>query len=231
MEFEDIPLKFKKGTSAAFFEDYAVIGDIHLGFEKEFSGSGYNLWDKTQEIMDEILRLKTKKLIMLGDLRAGFSQLFPDEGGTLFRFLSGLSEHFDEVVITKGNHDGGLSKLTSRLPNIMLRTEFVHDSVGFMHGHTLPSKELAKTASLICFGHLHPSVILRDSNGAMYRNDCWLLIDFKLPKKLYPESRLKHGLAFPTFNRYIGGTDKITKKGMMKYAKITGRLTLNMMVI
>lgn len=231
MELEDFPLRFKKGVPAAFFEDYSIMGDIHLGFEKEMEESGYNVWDKTEEILGNILKLGTKKLIMLGDLRAGFSEIFPDEGGILFRFLSNLSRNFDEVIITKGNHDGGLSKLTSRLNNITLCTEFVHDSVGFMHGHTLPSKEFVESARLACFGHLHPSIILRDSNGASYRNDCWLLIDFKFPKKLSSKVKLSNGLAFPTFNRYVGGSDAINKKGIMKYAKVTGRLTLNLTML
>jgi len=69
MDIEDFNLRFKKGSRAVFTGEYAVVGDIHLGFEENINSNGYNVWEKTDEITDQIIRLGTRKLILLGDIR------------------------------------------------------------------------------------------------------------------------------------------------------------------
>ncbi len=231
MELEDFPFKTHKGIPAAFYKDYAIIGDIHIGFERRFGAGGFNVWDKTKEIFDGIVALGSKKLIILGDLRDDYTEIRPDEGGLLFKFLGMLSDRFEEIIITKGNHDGGLIKLTSRLANVRLEREFMLDNVGFMHGHSMPSKKFAENVSTVCFGHLHPSLVVRDSNGVPYKSDCWLLMDVDLPKKTYAVCTLKYGVCFPKFNRYIGSTDRIDDIGLMKYCTVTRRLTTDLLLV
>lgn len=221
----------KKGTGAGFIGDYAVIGDLHLGFEERLNRDGYNIHSKTEELIDEIIALEKERLIMLGDVRSDFTEILPGEGGVLFTALSRLSNSFKEVVITKGNHDGGLSKLTGRLGNIRLVSEFAHEGVGFMHGHALPSKELSISVKTVCFGHLHPSVVVRDTNGVVYKKDCWSLFDIKLPKTKYKDSVLRYGVAFPKFNKYIGSTDVIAKSGLMRYSRLTRRISTDMLIV
>ncbi len=231
MEMEDFPFRTRKGVPAAFYGDYAVVGDVHVGFERRFGSEGFNVWDKTQELLDEIISLGSRKLIILGDLRDDYAEIKPDEGGILFRFMSLLSDRFGEIVITKGNHDGGLIKLTHRLRNVSLEREFVSGDVGFMHGHSMPSRHLAESVKTVCFGHLHPSLVVRDANGVPYKNDCWLLMDVALPAGKYGRRRLEHGICFPKFNKYIGSTDSIDDIGLMKYAEVTHRLTTSLMLV
>ncbi len=231
MDIDEFPFKFKKDSHAVFFEDYAVVGDIHLGFEEEINDNGYNIWDKTEEITENILRLNSKKLILLGDLRKGYTEILPREGGILIKFLSILSNKFDEIIITKGNHDGGLEKISNRFKNISVTSEFIHRNVGFMHGHALPSMKLAAESKFVCLSHLHPSVILRDSNGVIYQQDCFLFLNIKLPKKKYKDSTLTKGLVVPKFNEYIGSSGEIDRKGLMKYAKVEGKLTTNLVML
>lgn len=228
MDIDKLPFRFKKGYRATFFEDYAVIGDVHLGFEEEMNSRGYNVWEKTDEILRSILSLKVKKLIMLGDLRANYIAIRPKEGGHLIKFFSKLSDSFDEIIITKGNHDGGLEKIVSRFNNIQLISEFIHKNVGFMHGHALPSMKLIKEADILCISHLHPFVLIRDSNGVYYRKDCFFFLRISLPKKTYPASKISDCIIVPKFNPYIGGSEEFEPKGILKYAKIESKMTTDL---
>ncbi len=230
MEIDNLPFKVIKGVPAGFIGDYGIVADLHFGFEERLNSEGYNVINKTEELISEIVALKTRKLIILGDLRSDFTEILPREGSIIFNALSRLASVFEEIVITKGNHDGGLSKLTSRLSNINLCMEFTYNDVGFAHGHALPSKKFASAVKTICFGHLHPSVVVRDKNGVVYKKDCWSLFDIKLPKNKYGETTLTYGVAFPKFNPYIGSTDIIRKNGLMKYAKLTRRLSTDLII-
>ncbi len=231
VEIDNIPFKIKKNLGAGLMDEYAIIGDLHLGFEEELNMKGYNVHSKTEELTKEILSLGSKKLIMLGDIRSGYTEISPREGGILFTVLARLSSKFEEIIITKGNHDGGLFKLTNRLENVKLLNEFVYKDLGFLHGHTLPSKDVASKVKTLCFGHLHPSVTTVDNNGVVYKKDCWSLFDIKLPKTRYKESEVRYGIAFPKFNRYIGSTDVIRKNGLMRYAKLTRRLSTDLIIV
>lgn len=231
MEIDDLPFKIKKGSSSAIFGDYAVIADPHFGFEEDFNSEGYNVASKTTEMLEEIIAIKSKKLIILGDLRSGYTEIMPREAGALFTVLSKMADKFEEIIITKGNHDGGLSKLSDRLPNVKLVKEFLSGKVGFLHGHALPSIELAQKVEILCFGHLHPSLVVIDKNGVVYKKDCWSLFDIKLPKIKYKDSIIKYGVAFPKFNRYIGSSDSVRKSGLMRHAKLSRRLSTDMLIV
>ncbi len=231
MDIDTLPFSFKRGFRAVFFGEYAVIGDIHLGFEEEINSRGYNVWEKTDEISQNILSLKTKKLILLGDIRKEYTYIKPNEGGVLIKFFSRLSDHFDEIVITKGNHDGGIEKITSRFSNITLKSEFLCNGVGFMHGHALPSKELSVKSNIICISHLHPFVLMRDSNGVSYKKDCFFFFNLSLPEKSYPNSKLTKGIVIPTFNQYIGGSADFESRGLMRYATLEARMTIDLEIL
>jgi Predicted ICC-like phosphoesterases len=114
MDIEDFNVRFRKGSRAVFVGEYAVVGDIHLGFEEDINSNGYNIWEKTDEITDQIIRLGARKLILLGDIRKEYEEIKPKEGGALIKFFSRLADNFDEIILTKGNHDGGIEKITSR---------------------------------------------------------------------------------------------------------------------
>lgn len=231
MEIDELPFRVKKGRPVGFFEDYAVIGDIHLGFEEELNTRGYNVHSKTEELVNRILDIDSDKLIILGDVRYSFTAIRPSEGGILMNVLSRLSGGFKEIVITKGNHDGGLSVITDKLNNVKLVREFVKEEIGFMHGHALPSRDMARSVKTICFGHLHPSVIMRDSNGVSYRKDCWSIFDVSLPKSKYPDARVDSAIAFPKFNPYIGSTDETEGMGFMKNLTLRQRLSTDLVVV
>ncbi|MCL5976076.1 MAG: metallophosphoesterase [Candidatus Parvarchaeota archaeon] len=230
MDIEDFNLRFKKGYRAVFVGDYAVVGDIHLGFEEDINSNGYNIWEKTDEITSQIINLGARKLILLGDIRKEYEEIKPKEGGALIKFFSRLADNFDEIVLTKGNHDGGIEKITSRFNNILVKNEFMYNNIGFMHGHSLPSLEMAREAETLCISHIHPSFTFRDSNGVSYKEDCFFMLKIKLPKEKYPGSKLKRAIIIPKFNPYIGSSTEISSRGIMRYAEIDGKMTLDLVV-
>ncbi|EEZ93193.1 MAG: metallophosphoesterase [Candidatus Parvarchaeum acidiphilum ARMAN-4] len=230
MEIEDFDFRFKKGSRAVFVGDYAIVGDIHLGFEEEINDYGYNIWEKTDEITGKLTALNSKKLILLGDIRKEYTQIKPKEGGVLIKFFSNLSNNFDEVILTKGNHDGGIEKITGRFNNIFVKNEFIHNKIGFMHGHAFPSMEFINSVNTLCMSHIHPSFTFKDSNGVTYKEDCFLMLKIKLPKTEYPSSKLKNALVLPKFNPYIGSSTEINNRGILKYSKIETRMTLDLAV-
>ena len=230
MDIEDFDLRFRRGSRAVFTGEYAVIGDVHLGFEEDINSNGYNIWEKTDEITDNIIKLGSKKLILLGDIRKEYTEIRLKEGGSLIKFFSRLSDNFDEIILTKGNHDGGIEKITGRFGNISVKNEFIHDKIGFMHGHALPSAGLSREAETLCISHVHPSFIFKDSNGVAYKEDCFFMLKIKLPTEKYPGSKLKKAIIVPKFNPYIGSSTDISDRGIMRYAKIERRMTLDLAV-
>jgi putative SbcD/Mre11-related phosphoesterase len=230
MDIEDFNVRFKKGSRAVFVGEYAVVGDVHLGFEEDINSNGYNIWEKTDEITDRIIGLGSKKLILLGDIRKEYTEIKPKEGGALIKFFSRLSDNFDEIILTKGNHDGGIEKITGRFSNISVKNEFIYNNIGFMHGHALPSVQMARETETLCISHIHPSFVFSDSNGVSYKEDCFFMLKIKLPKAKYPGSRLNKAIVLPKFNPYIGSSTEISDRGIMKYAEIDGKMTLGLVI-
>ena len=94
MDIEDFNVRFRKGSRAVFVGEYAVVGDIHLGFEEDINSNGYNIWEKTDEITDQIIRLGARKLILLGDIRKEYEEIKPKEGGALIKFFFKAGRQF-----------------------------------------------------------------------------------------------------------------------------------------
>ncbi|MCW1294000.1 MAG: metallophosphoesterase [Candidatus Parvarchaeota archaeon] len=231
MDIDDIPFTFTKGRRHATLDEYGIIGDIHLGFEREMEKLGYNVGRLTDIIIDEILRIKSKKLIILGDIRSDYGPVAMYERGVIFKLLKALSNSFEEVIITKGNHDSGIDRFTSKFRNVKLVQEFLYKNICFLHGYKMPSKAAAASSDMLVLSHLHPVLFFRDSNGVAYREDCWLFFDLNLPREDYRENRMKYGFVFPSFNRFIGGTDDFRRRGIIRYADNIQAMTMNLIIV
>ena len=231
MDIEDSRIRFANGRPIGYVGEYAIISDIHFGFERTLKESGYDVKDMTQNIIDSVKSVNRRKLVILGDVRDKFGEIKPDEGGALLSAFSSMTGNFDEIVITKGNHDAGLYKLINRFNNVRLLDEFIIDKVGFLHGHKLPSLSLASSVDTLCMGHVHPSTVVEDSNGIRYKKDCWLLCDLALPASKYKEPTLKYLIVAPKFNPFIGSTDKFRKTGILRYVKNVNRVTTDLLFL
>ena len=89
---------------------------------------------------------------------------------------------------------------------------------------------MSRDADTLCISHIHPSFLFSDSNGVSYKEDCFFMLKLRLPKEKYPDSKLKNGIVIPKFNPYIGNSTEVSGRGIMKYAEIDGKMTLDLVV-
>jgi len=153
----------KKGERAL------VIGDLHLGYETGLGIGGLDLGgEKTEEIIREIDQIfgekrfkKTKKIILLGDLKHGFSELNEEEKREITKLLDFLGKKCEEIIILRGNHDNYLDNLTSRRK---IKTEKIHSWLDnlFVHGDCEDKEIWKNNVRRIIMGHFHPSVRISD---------------------------------------------------------------------
>ncbi len=183
-----------------------VIGDLHLGIEREFEKRGILIPDQTINILDRIIQLidkyKVKTLIILGDIK--HTIYYPE-----YRDKALLSSFFHEIgekvniEIVPGNHDGSLKRMYPDMNVTSSRGILYHDYY-MMHGHTWPTKELEKAKYLI-MAHIHPEIKITDAQGHNQIEPCWL--------RGKPEKAIKKYYDFdgeviimPSFNTLTGRT-------------------------
>ncbi|MCX8205924.1 MAG: metallophosphoesterase [Candidatus Micrarchaeota archaeon] len=135
------------GEPAAIWKGWLILADIHLG------GRASPGWEATAGVIrGMMLSERKKKLLILGDLKAGYTGTEPDAG----RLIRSLGSEFD-LHITKGNHDGNLEKYGAYC-TVYGPGGGVFDGLGALHGHAWPSEELLGCSTII-MGHSHPKVV------------------------------------------------------------------------
>lgn len=186
-------------------KNHLVIGDLHIGAEKEFIKKGIRVYDAVAAMAKKIKKLMKDSgaddIIILGDVKD--TLLYPDivEANELKAFFNELSDY--NIIITAGNHDPHLKEIVKC--NVV--EELVIDRFAFLHGHKWPSEEAMKS-KYIFVGHNHIAVSLKDSNSAYYNQKAWLVARFNLKKGIerYPKANKKITLVvLPAFNDLIVG--------------------------
>jgi hypothetical protein len=117
------------------------------------------------------------------------------------------------VTLVRGNHDGGIAEAFGDRIEVTDGTGVRLGRVGFVHGHTWPSREVVES-DVVCAAHEHPAVRLEDSVGGGRKERAWLRgpmtpdpfaeqlgldaadLDWKAPELV----------VFPAFNDRSGGT-------------------------
>jgi len=107
-------------------------------------------------------------------------------------FLEALTSFVDEIILTKGNHDGGIEAL---LPShVTIANEYIENGIGFFHGHMKPSDELLGAKKIIQ-ANSHPAILLKDIKP--YFRPVWV------------ETKLKEGdnelVVVPAFDENVRG--------------------------
>jgi uncharacterized protein len=168
-----IQMKFIQNKPALLINNNLVVADLHNGIEFELFKKGANMPSQTQKKLEKLLDIiqetKPKKLIILGDLKHNVPVTSRQEYEEVPHFLNELLKHVPGIIITKGNHDGGLETLVP--PSVRVTDEFIEKGVGYFHGHKIPSEELLKQKTIIC-AHTHPAVLLKDIRGHIQQ--AWL---------------------------------------------------------
>jgi hypothetical protein len=177
--------------------EYLIVSDLHIGFEKELRERGINVPEKSSELSERLLNLlktyKLEKLIIAGDLKHKVSGVSLLESLVITRNFLNIFLNLEEVHLVPGNHDGDILGLLPSKVNVHSVRGFEIDDSWISHGHAKLAKE-SYNKDYIILGHIHPVVKLYDSSGYSYTTQVWLESKSKKPKVII----------MPAFNRYIG---------------------------
>lgn len=194
-----------------------AVTDLHLGYEREMMKKGVTVPVQTKKmikILKEIQKNRgSSRLIILGDVKHEHRGISKSEWKEVPIFIRKCLEFFEEIVITKGNHDGTIERLVD-FRNVKLVNEFIEGKFGFMHGHAWPSKEIMQKCRTLVVGHSHPAFSYKDHLGNYIVKKAWIRgkIDERLLKKEHPENpekiSLRNIIVVPTFNPLFSGSNE-----------------------
>lgn len=177
--YEALSLELKTSSGRTL-----VFADPHIAFELS---RGLRVRTKFEKSLAEFIKEKDPNLvIILGDVKEPLgTSAFVKK--LLVEFFSEIEEY--SIVITKGNHDGKIEKVTKEFKNVDIVSHFILDGLLFLHGHqNLPEVEFERAF----LGHIHPAISLK-LGGNVKKVKCFF--------------RVGSFLILPTINPYIEGFD------------------------
>lgn len=165
---------------------YLIIGDLHIGITYDVKGVFIpNQVDILAERINELKNItNTKKLIILGDVKH-FIGLDEKEKRDIKNFFEAIK--FNDIIVTKGNHDG----LLERIVDVDIRPYVVIGKTLFTHGHLKINTSVKRI--VIC--HNHPAIRIKDRIGLSYIEPVWGVVNME-----------KEIVLMPSFNDICGKT-------------------------
>jgi hypothetical protein len=183
------------------------VGDLHIGLESEYSDRGVHIPSQTHLMERTILgaRANEDTLVLLRDIKHMVPGSTRQERSEIPRFLMRMTDTFDRVIVTRGNHDGGIEEfLPEAGVEVAPATGLTIGEVGFLHGHTWPSRR-TMSSRLLVMAHVHPAMMFKDSFGRTTTEPCWLRCRFNGPDRRYLEVP-KEVIVMPALNNCLGGS-------------------------
>jgi hypothetical protein len=185
-------------------DDCLILGDLQLGMEEQYNNQGifiprFNFREVKQHlklIFDKRTRVKT--IFLNGDIKHGFGNASNQEWREVIELLELLSEHSDEIIIIKGNHDIAIEPI-ARFAKVKVEKNGVfltHTQTYVCHGHEIPKDEKYEDASTVIIGHDHPAIELKDG-ATRQKYKCFLVGNFER----------KRIIVLPSFNFAAPGSD------------------------
>lgn len=172
-----------------------IIADIHLGITKDARDRGINLPSQVDSFAKRINVLKkktrTKKLILLGDVKHGIITTW-QEKKEIPEFFEQI--RYKDIILVKGNHDGLIEKIVPEKVRVV--KSYSYGIFVFTHGH----RNIETKKKWIVIGHNQPHVMFRDCVGALYTEPVWV----KGPLK--GKMNGKKIVMMPGFNELSGAT-------------------------
>lgn len=187
---------------------WLCVSDLHIGIEHQLRGSGFNIPAQTRRMAEVLEELSgsADHLLVLGDVKHRIPHAGHREDREIRPFMSRLLELFEEVVITAGNHDGGLAGVLPDGCRMAPASGERIEDVGAFHGHVWPSEETMGGRRLI-MGHLHPAVAMVDSIGTRTTEKCWVRARFAREQVVERYGSCpREVIVVPAFNPLITGT-------------------------
>jgi len=128
-----------------------------------------------------LLKLKPKKIIILGDLKHEFAQISAQEWSDALELINLITKKA-KIILIKGNHDTILGPIAKKKGLEILPFYYLDkEKIIFIHGNKItPDKELY-SAKIMIIGHEHPAIELREGvKKEKYK--CFLLGKWKKTK-------------------------------------------------
>ena len=198
-------------------DEILVFGDFHLGVQEHLQGLPNiqlkEIFENLREIFSHLerLKIKVKKIIVLGDFKHKFGEISDSEWRESVRLLDYFIEKVGRknIILIKGNHDTILEPIAKKR-KIKINSFYTYNDIVFMHGHkeykeALKNKEEGGGIKILILGHLHPTITLTD-DYKRERYKCFLLGKWKR-KIVY---------ILPSFGDTGPGYD-LSKEGYFKY--------------
>ena len=218
------------GSAALHFVDESalLLSDLHYGVEAEMLRGG--VWipnrstARTEKVLKLIKQTKSKRLILLGDVKHQVPHNSKQQRTDLEQFFMATTR-IATVEIIPGNHDGGLKDIAPSDVIFHKSTGCVIENIGLSHGHAWPSQEVMNS-ELLVMGHEHPALSFRDRLDKLHSEPCWLgapMIEHekydKVPKQLIVMPAFGE-LAGRTMNREpLKGLGPILRNGLADLSK------------
>ena len=172
MELE--PRLYALPQGALIYKDYAIIADLHLGFEEEMSKKGIFLPPAQLKRAMEVLKFVSKisrTIIVAGDLKHQFGRLGKAERRDVEAFLTTVQENNLKLVLVRGNHDNFVRVVVEDFGFEVVDELDLDGGIKVIHGH-----KVSELGEVTVMGHEHPSVALRDPVGATAKFPCFLKV-------------------------------------------------------
>ena len=157
-------------------ESALILSDLHYGVEAEMLRGG--VWvpnrstGRTEKVLKLIKQTKSKRLILLGDVKHQVPHNSKQQRTDLEQFFTAVNR-VAKVEIVPGNHDGGLEDIIPSDVKFHKSDGFVIGEIGMVHGHAWPSQEVMNSKILV-MGHEHPALSFRDRLDKLHSEPCWL---------------------------------------------------------
>ena len=157
-------------------ESALILSDLHYGVEAEMLRGG--VWvpnrstGRTEKVLKLIKQTKSKRLILLGDVKHQVPHNSKQQRTDLEQFFMAVNR-VAKVEIVPGNHDGGLEDIIPSDVKSHKSDGFVIGEIGMVHGHAWPSQEVMNSKILV-MGHEHPALSFRDRLDKLHSEPCWL---------------------------------------------------------
>ncbi|MEO2154618.1 MAG: metallophosphoesterase [Nanoarchaeota archaeon] len=192
MLFVDRALKLKK---------HLVISDLHSGIESLLLEKGSNFPKILNKIMIKRLNevqefTKTNKLIINGDIKHEFNKV-KSEILDLKTFFKEIKEHWDEILVIKGNHDLFIENIVRPFNIPVFKRINIRNKIIITHGDKLYEDFLEKT---FIIGNEHPTLKIRELNF----EEAVFLANKKL-------------IVVPSFNPFLKGSNVLNKEFLSPY--------------
>jgi putative SbcD/Mre11-related phosphoesterase len=158
---------------------YLIVGDLHIGFEEKFRGTGISIEPRidkmTNELSDLIEKQKITDLLINGDVKSGTDRITRSEWENVPKFFERMS-NLCRVSVVPGNHDGGISHLMPPNVSVFDSNGVLISNILILHGHTRPLAKFQDCKQII-MGHVHP--IFQKRGSPLSGQPVWVLLRVK----------------------------------------------------